>query len=80
MMLRRSICTIALALIFGLSQQGALVHEISHIKDYSGNTSQSDDDHDAGSDHKTAPGHFCAICAAFSALASTVGMHSFVLP
>ncbi len=80
-MLRRSIFTVILAFMFGLSQQGALVHEISHFRDYTGSTSQSDDDDgDGGSNSKAAPGHFCAKCAAFSALASTVGMHIFVLP
>ena len=84
MMLRRSIFnlvfTVVLALMFGMSQQGALVHEISHFRDYTGTTSQSDDDGDDVDNGKAAPGHFCAKCAAFSALASAVGMQSFVLP
>jgi hypothetical protein len=72
--------------MFVMSQQGALVHEISHFEDYNP-TSQQHDDDDGGS--KAAPGHFCAKCASFSALASTVGVHyftplllanSFVLP
>jgi hypothetical protein len=77
-MLRRWISIVALAFMFGMSQQGALVHEISHFDDYNPTSQQHDDDDDGGS--KAAPGHFCAKCASFSALASTVGAQSLIVP
>lgn len=81
-MLSRWALTLSLALMFALSQQGALVHEISHFRDYTNSTSQPDNDGDGDgkADSKNTAGHFCAKCAAFSALASTVGVHAFIPP
>ena len=74
-MLHRWLLTLALALMFGLSQQGALVHEISHFDDVNPLSQHQDHDHD-----KSGHTHYCPKCESFSALASSVGVHAFVLP
>jgi len=70
-MLRRLILTFALALLFGLGQQGAAVHEISHYADLAPLSKQQD----KNSSH----GQVCDKCMAYAELAGAVGTSHYVL-
>jgi hypothetical protein len=72
-MLRRLIPTLALALMFGLSQQGAVLHELSHLDDINPSSQRQD------KDGKAPHSHFCEKCVSFSALTGAVGVH-YVAP
>ena len=63
-MLHRLFLVISLALLFGLGQQGAAVHAISHLAD----SQQRESQQDQKSHHLT----FCDQCAAYAALDSAV--------
>lgn len=65
-MLRRLIFTFALVLLFGLGQQGAIVHEISHYSDLTPLSQKQD----------KAP-HACEQCLSFSGLANAIGASYF---
>lgn len=71
-MLRRLFLVFTLAFLFGLGQQGAAVHAISHFAEEQGQTQ----------DNKAAHGSFCDKCVTYAALGSAVGVghFSFVLP
>jgi hypothetical protein len=73
-MLRRLIPTLALALMFGLSQQGAVLHELSHLDDI--NPSSQHQDKDGKAPHS----HFCEKCVSFSALTGAIGVHYIAPP
>jgi hypothetical protein len=72
-MLRRLFLVLSLVLLFGLGQQGAAVHAISHLAD-----GQSESQQDKKSHHLS----FCDKCVAYAALGGVVGAsHSvFRLP
>jgi hypothetical protein len=65
-MLRRLILTFALALLFGLGQQAAIEHEISHYSDLAPLSQKQD----------KAP-HICEKCLSYSGLANAIGGSSF---
>ena len=68
-MLRRLLLTFTLALLFGLGQQGAATHAISHLADY-----QQDQQQDKSS-------HIpCDKCVVYASLASAVASPIFALP
>lgn len=78
-MLRRLILTLTLAFLFGLGQQGALVHQLSHLDDLAPASQQQDK-----SAHSV-----CDECLSYSGLAHALGTsqfrpfladHSFELP
>jgi hypothetical protein len=69
-MLRRLILTFALALLFGLGQQGAIVHEISHYADLAPLSQNQDQAPHSGT---------CDLCLSFSGLANALGAsHAFL--
>ncbi len=67
-MLRRLILTFALALLFGLGQQGVIVHEISHYADLVPQSQKQD---------KTPHSPVCEQCLSHSALANAVDTGGF---
>ncbi len=69
-MLRRLLLTLTLALLFGLGQQGAATHAISHLADW-----QQDQQQDKSS-HAPA----CDKCVVYAELASAVASPIFALP
>ena len=70
-MLRRLILTFMLALLFGLGQQGAVVHEISHFADINSSSQQQD---------KAPHSPLCEKCLSYSGLASALGVSYFMPP
>ena len=66
-MLRRLFLTLTLALLFGLGQQGAAVHAISHL------TEQQQRD-------KSDISPVCDKCVAYAQLGSALGSKTFSLP
>ena len=70
-MLRRVILTFALALLFGLGQQGAVVHEISHYADISSSSQQQD---------KAPHSPLCEKCLSYSGMASALGVSHYMPP
>jgi hypothetical protein len=70
-MLRRLILTFALALVFGLGQMGAIVHEISHYADLS----------PASQKQNQAPhSPVCDQCLSYSNLANALSVSYFTPP
>ena len=67
-MLRRLIFIFTLALLFGLGQQGAVVHEISHYADLSPLSQQQD---------KSSHTSVCDKCVVYGELASALGVAYF---
>ncbi len=70
-MLRRLFLTLTLALLFGLGQQGALVHAVGHLADLQQHDRQQDKSH-----HNSV----CDKCVVYAELGSAVGSASFDLP
>jgi hypothetical protein len=64
-MLRRLLLILSLVFLFGLSQQGAAVHAISHLAD----GQQSESQQDKKAHHLS----FCDKCVAYAALDSVAG-------
>jgi len=75
-MLRKFLFPLALALLFALGQQGALLHEISHVADYApaGLTSKSNQQ------DKAPHSPVCEKCLGYAQLAGTMASSQFVLP
>lgn len=71
-MLRRLFLTITLALLFGLGQQGAAVHALSHVADWQDAPQQED----KGTPHN----QVCDKCLVYAELAGAVGAGSPFLP
>jgi hypothetical protein len=69
-MLRRLILTLTLAFLFGLGQQGALVHQLSHVDDLAPASQQQDK-----SAHSV-----CDQCLAYSTLAHALANPYFSPP
>ena len=69
-MLRRMFLIVTLALLFGLGQQGAAMHAISHYADAQ----------EQQQDKKTHSTAACEQCVAYAKLASAVPSIAFVLP
>jgi hypothetical protein len=67
-MLRRVILTFALALLFGLGQQGAMVHEISHYADLAPLSQQQD---------KAPHSSVCDKCLVYGELANALTVSHF---
>ncbi|HEU4709074.1 MAG TPA: hypothetical protein VFS17_07155 [Methylophilaceae bacterium] len=67
-MLQRLILTVILAFLFGFSQQGAIVHEISHYADQAPLSQKKD-----SSSH----GSVCEKCLSYGQLASALGVAYF---
>lgn len=65
-MLRRFLLILSLALLFGLGQQGAAVHAISHFAD-----AQSESQQDKKAPHLS----FCDKCMVYASLGNAVGSH-----
>ena len=70
-MLRRLILTLTLAFLFGLGQQGALVHQLSHLDDLAPVSHQQD----SKSAHSV-----CDQCLAYSTLAHALASTYFSPP
>ena len=70
-MLRRLILTLVLAFMFGLGQQGAAVHEISHYADINPSSQQQD---------KAPHSPLCEKCLSYSGMASAVGVSHYAPP
>jgi hypothetical protein len=70
-MLHRLFLSFTLALLFGLGQQGAAVHAISHFADWQ----QDQEQPDKGQHQST-----CDKCVVYAELGSAVGTQHFVLP
>ena len=66
-MLRRLILTLTLAFLFGLGQQGALVHQLSHLDDLAPASQQQDK-----SAHSV-----CDECLSYSVFAFALGTEHF---
>ena len=66
-MLRRFFLILSLALLFGLGQQGAAVHAISHFADAQGESQQ---------DKKAPHLSFCDKCVVYAALDSAISGHA----
>jgi len=72
-MLRRLLLTFALALVFGLSQMGAAVHEISHYADLSPASQKQKQDQAPHSG-------VCGQCLSYSNLANALSVSYFTPP
>ena len=72
-MLRRLMLTFALALVFGLGQMGAIVHEISHYADLSPASQKQKQDQAPHSE-------VCGQCLSYSSLANALGVGYFTPP
>lgn len=72
-MLRRLILTFALALVFGLGQIGAAVHEISHYADLSPASQKQKQDQAPHSE-------VCGQCLTYSSLANALSVSHFIPP
>lgn len=66
-MLRRLILTLTLVFLFGLGQQGALVHQLSHVDDLASSSQQQDN-----SAHSV-----CDECLSYSALVFALNVDAF---
>lgn len=66
-MFRRLILTLTLVFLFGLGQQGAIVHQLSHLDDLASSSHQQDK-----SAHSV-----CDECLSHSVLAFALGVDSF---
>lgn len=66
-MLRRLILTLTLVFLFGLGQQGALVHQLSHVDELASSSQQQDK-----SSHSV-----CDECLSYSALAFALNVDVF---
>lgn len=65
-MLRRLLLILSLVFLFGLGQQGAAVHAISHFADERGESQQ---------DKKAPHLSFCDKCMVYASLGNAVGSH-----
>lgn len=72
-MLRRLILTFTLTLVFGLSQMGAAVHEISHYADLSPTSQKQKQDQAPHSE-------ICGQCLTYSSLANALSVSYFTPP
>jgi hypothetical protein len=70
-MLRRFFLSFTLALLFGLGQQGAAVHAISHFADWQQSQQQPD---------KGQHGSTCDKCVVYAELGSAVGTQHAAMP
>lgn len=68
-MLRRLFLILTLALLFGLGQQGAAVHAISHFAESQGESQQ---------DKKAPHLSFCDKCMVYASLGNALGSHAQV--
>lgn len=66
-MFRRLFLVLSLAFLFGLGQQGAAVHAISHFADEQSQSRQDNKAHHAA---------FCDKCVTYASLGSAVGSNS----
>lgn len=71
-MLRRLFLILTLSLLFGLGQQGAAVHALSHVADWQGTPQQED--------KSTPHNQVCDKCLTYAELAGAVGTGSPFLP
>jgi hypothetical protein len=69
-MLQRLIFMFTFVLLFGLGQQGAIIHELSHLNDLP--LSQQHD--------KTSHSPVCSKCLSYGELANAVTVGQFILP
>ena len=69
-MLRRLFLTFALAFLFTLGQQGAVLHEISHYSEYTGSLAPKSQQPD-----KSSHGTVCDKCISYGELASALAVH-----
>lgn len=67
-MLRRLFLILALAFLFGLGQQGAAVHAISHFAEEQGQSQDNKATHTA----------FCDKCVTYAALGNAVGVSGLI--
>ena len=67
-MIRRYFVYFSLALLFALTQQAAVTHEISHIADVQQNSEKQD---------KTSHSGFCEKCMSYGELAHTISSSTF---
>lgn len=70
MMICRYFIYFTFALLFALTQQAAVTHEISHISDVQQNTQKQD---------KTTHLSFCEKCVSFGELANSITCKSFAI-
>jgi hypothetical protein len=70
-MLHRLFLSFTLALLFGLAQQGAAVHAISHLADWQQGQQQPD---------KSQHGSVCDKCVVYAELGSALGTQHATLP
>ena len=69
-MVRRLILTFTLVFLFGLGQQGAIVHQLSHLDDLADSSHQQD----------KAAHSVCDECLSHSVLAFAIAVDPFKLP
>lgn len=70
-MLRRLFLIFTLALLFGLGQQGAVMHAFSHLADAQQHDRQQDKSHHSST---------CDKCVVYAELGSAIGSMPFALP
>ena len=75
-MLRKYFFSFALAFLFALGQQGALLHEISHVADYS----PADLATKSNQQDKAPHSPVCDKCLGYAQLAGTLASSPLVLP
>lgn len=69
-MIRRLFLTLALALLFGFGQQGAVTHAFSHLADAQQHDRQQDKSHHSST---------CDKCVVYAELGSAIGSTPFAL-
>ena len=79
-MLRKYLLPLALALLFALGQQGAMLHEISHVADYSPAGLSADLATKSNQQDKAPHSQVCDKCLGYSQLAGTIPGSPLVLP
>jgi len=79
-MLRKYFFSFALAFLFALGQQGALVHEISHVADYSPGGLSADLATKSNQQDKAPHSPVCDKCLGYAQLAGTMASSPLVLP
>ncbi len=70
-MLRRLVLTLALALVFGLGQMGAAMHEISHYANLNPSSQKQKQD-------QTPHSEVCGQCLSYSNLANALSVSYFI--
>ena len=79
-MLRKYFFSFALAFLFALGQQGALLHEISHVADYSPAGLSADLATKSNQQDKAPHSPVCDKCLGYAQLAGTMASSPLVLP